>query len=63
MERDSSWMAAVTCSIEIVEDATVAEADGSREEGVGCTAVVICGGGGGLVEVRRELDISDTRLI
>ena len=56
MERDSSWMAAVICSIDIVEDE--AAADGSS-----CAAVVIGGGGGGLVEVEGGPDISDTRLI
>ena len=56
MERVSSWMAAVICSIDIVEDGAGAEADGSS-----CAAVVI--GGGGLVEVERGPDISDTRLI
>jgi len=63
MERDSSWMAAVTCSIDIVEDTAAAKADGSREEVLGCAAVVIGGGGGGLVEVGGGPDISDTRLI
>ena len=58
MERDSSWMAAVICSIDIVEDGAAAEADGSS-----CVVVVIGGGGGGLVEVERGPDISDTRLI
>jgi len=58
MERDSSWMAAVICSIDIVEDGAVAEADGSS-----CAAVVIDGGGGGQVEVGRGPDISDTRLV
>ena len=58
MERDSSWMAAVICSIDIVEDGAAAEADGSS-----CAAVVIGGGDGGLVEVERGPDISDTRLI
>ena len=57
MERDSSWMAAVICSIDIVEDGAAVEADGSS-----CAAVVI-GGGGGLVEVERGPDIFDTRLI
>ena len=58
MERDSSWMAAVICSVNIVEDEAGAEGDGSS-----CAAVVIGGGGGGLVEVERGPDISDTRLI
>ena len=58
MERDSSWMAAVICSIDIVEDEAAAEADGNS-----CEVVVIGGGGGGLVEVERGPDISDTRLI
>jgi len=58
MERDSSWMAAVICSIDIVEDEAATEADGSN-----CVAVVIGDGGGGLVEVEGGPDISDTRLI
>ena len=58
MERDSSWMAAVICSIDIVEDGVGTEVDSSS-----CAAVVIGGGGGGLVEVEGGLDISDTRLI
>ena len=58
MERDSSWMAAVICSIDIVEDGAAAEADGSS-----CAAVMIDGGDGGLVEVERGPDISDTRLL
>ena len=58
MERVSSWMAAVICSIDIVEDGAAAEADDSSY-----AAVVIGGGGDGLVEVERGPDISDTRLI
>ena len=56
MEQDSSWMAAIICSINIVEDEAGAEGDGSS-----WAAVVI--GGGGLVEVERGPDTSDTRLI
>ena len=58
MERDNSWMAAVICSIDIVEDGAAAEADGSS-----CAAVVIGGGSGGLVEVEKGPDIANTRLI
>jgi len=58
MEWVSSWMATVICSIDIVEDEAAAEADGSN-----CVAVVSDGGGGGLVEVERGPDTSDTRLI
>ena len=58
MERVSSWMAAVICSIDIVEDGAAAEADDSSY-----AAVVIGGDGGGLVEVEGGPDISDTRLI
>ena len=58
MERVSSWMAAVICSIDIVEAEAAAVADGSSY-----AAVVIGGDGGGLVEVEGGPDISDTRLI
>ena len=51
-------MAAIICSINIVEDEAAAKADGSS-----CAAVLISGGGGGLVEVEGGPNISDTRLI
>ena len=53
MERDSSWMATVICSINIVEDEAAAKADDSS-----CAAVVIGGGDGGLVEVEGGPDHS-----
>ena len=58
MEWDSSRMAAVICSIDIVEDGAGVEADDSS-----CAAVVIGGGGGALVEVERGPVIAKTRLI
>ena len=51
-------MAAVICSIDIVEDEATAKADDSS-----CAAVVIGGGDGGLVEVEGGPNIFDTRLI
>ena len=58
MERVSSWMAAVICSIDIIENRAATEVDGSSY-----AAVVIGGDGGGLVEVEGGPDISNTRLI